>query len=677
MNKIKNKINKNFLSFFGALFSLELLFRILSQMNIFDWAVLRIALSSSIIALSLSIFLTFFKERTGKIISILILFILTLYALAQAGFLNFLGVYISINSTSQVGAVKEYILDFIHSLKSSYYLLFLPFISYSFYKIFLEKKIFKKIYFKENNPFQKRANKKESILAFSVVILLLFLYNQTLILDFMQNDIQLESNKVLFKNPTNLNISINQFGTTVFAYLDIKTTLIKPKEEIIIFEEPKKEENPETDFTRLIDDTEWQLINEKTTDSNYKILNSYFMNRSITNKNEQTGIFKDKNLIVIMMESVGEIFINPEFYPTFYKLYSEGWSFKNSYSPRNTCATMNNEMSGMISLFSINRNCTANVYQDNTYFESIFNLFNKAGYKTSSFHNYDETYYYRSTIHKNLGSGAFYGASDLNIPINTAVYAEWPSDVSLIEEALERIDTENPFMAWMTTVTAHQPYGVSSTYGDKYLDLFENTSYTMAAKRYMSKLKELDFALEKLLTLLKEKDILEDTVIILYGDHYPYGLDKNSIKGVLGDSVLEKNNIEKTPFVIYNSEIEPKSYEAYTSYMNLVPTVANLFDLEYDPRLYMGEDLFNPLYSTSYKNRVIFTDGSWESEIGGYNATTGKITYFNEKKYENGEIVRYNKEINEMMKMSNLAIQTNYFHYLNEEMNKIKKEKQE
>lgn len=647
------------------------------MMPIVDWALFRIAISTSIIALGISVLLSFFKEKTGKIISLFLLFVATIYAFLQVGFINFLGVYISINTSSQFGAVTDYIFDYLKSFKPSYYFLFLPFILYTLYKIFIEKKVFSKIYLRENNRFQKRSTKKKSLRALFIIFVLGFIYTGTLTLDFMQNDLQLESNKALFKNPTNLNISMNQFGPTLFAYLDVKTTLFTPEDEIIIFEPPEIIEPPEeTDYTRKIDDTLWQEVASKTTNANYKTLNSYFMNRPISNKNDYTGLFKDKNLIVIMMESVGEIFINPEYYPTFYKLYTEGWSFKNAYSPRNSCATMNNEMSGMISLYSIYKNCTANVYQKNKYSGSIFNLFNQAGYKTSSFHNYDETYYYRSNIHKNMGSGAYYGADELGIPYNNYVYAEWPSDISLMEEAMKRIDTKNPFMAWMTTVTAHQPYSTSSTYGDKYLDLFKNTNYTLAAKRYMSKLKELDLALEKLLTLLEEKDILDDTIIVLYGDHYPYGLDKNSIKDVLGAEVLEKNNIEKTPFVIYSSEIEPKSFDVYTSYMNLLPTLANLFDFNYDPRYYMGEDILSEEYKNSHKNRVVFTDGSWENEIGWYNATNGTITYFGEKQYSKEEIIQYNKEIKDMIKMSNLAITTNYFNYLQEELEKAKLEKE-
>ena len=76
-----------------------------------------------------------------------------------------------------------------------------------------------------------------------------------------------------------------------------------------------------------------------------------------------------------------------------YKMYNEGISFRNNYSPRNSCSTGNNEMSGMIGLYSIYNTCTANNYKENTYHQAIFNLFNDKGYKTFSAHNYTEHYF--------------------------------------------------------------------------------------------------------------------------------------------------------------------------------------------------------------------------------------------------------------------------------------------
>ncbi len=633
-------------------------------MPLVDWAMARLFLSCNIFALVVSLIVLPLKEKQGRIISILLLLITTIYAILQAGFKNYLGVYISFKTSGQLGAVTEYVRDYFDSFNPYFYTMLIPFILYFFYKFFFEKKIFKTYYFEEGSIFEKKGLKKHTSIAFILLFFLCFVYYKTLNISFMQNALQLESTKSLFKNPNNPNISVNQFGIAVFGLLDVKTTLLPVEDQEIRYFEKKNTEEV-TDNTRHKNDTKWIELNNNTTDANYITLNNYFMSREITPKNEYTGYFKDKNLIVIMMESVNEVFINPEYYPTFYKLYNEGWSFTNAYSPRNSCSTGNNEMSGMTSLFSIYRTCTANDYKDNVYPESIFNLYNQKGYKTNSFHNYTEHYYYRATIHQNMGSGTYYGVEDLNIPYSNA-YKEWPSDISLMEEAMKRIDTEHPFMNWITTVTSHQPYYTSSEYGDKYLNLFENTNYPITLKRYMSKLKELDLALAHLLELLEEKKVLEDTVIVLYGDHYPYGLSDSDLNYALPYNVSERNNVDKTPFVIYNAGETPKVFNEYTTYLNILPTIANLFDLDYDPRLYIGEDILAPNYKTSYKNRVILADGSWENEVGRYDATNGIMTYFGEQDYTEEEVISYNREINDMIKMSNLAITTNYFKYLSD-----------
>lgn len=665
---IKNKLIKNYIAFLLPLFSIEIIFRIVSSMSILDWAVLRIFISSNILSLVISIITCFLSEKMSRIIEVVILLFASLYAICQAGFENFLGVYISIGTSSQLGAVKDYIADYIDSFNSVFWIIGIPFLIFLFYKLFIEKILFRSFYIEKSSIFTKRKQRRSMVLFSIFVFFLCVIYYKTLVLEFMQNELQLESTYKLFQNADNPNISVNQFGTSMFGLLDIKTNFFRKEDNLVIEFDEREEDEVITSNSRIIDDTAWIQLQQETTNPNYKTLNSYFMNRRITDKNEYTGLFEGKNLIVIMLESVGEVFVNPEYYPTFYKMYTEGYSFSNNYSPRNSCATGNNEMSGMISLFSINRICTANQYKNNRYEESIFGIFNKAGYKTSSFHNYDEMYYARSTIHKNMGSGAFYGVKDLGIPYTTE-YKEWPSDVLLMERAMERIDTTKPFMTWLTTVTSHQPYYMSSEYGDKYLDYFANTNYSMSVKRYLSKLKELDLALARLLQLLEEKGILEDTVIVMYGDHYPYGLRDEDVFSVLPDA-QSKNNIEQTPFVIYNSELKRKHFTEYTSYLNVLPTVANLFNLDYDPRLYIGEDVLATDYKTSYKNRVLFADGSWENDIAYYNATTGKITYYGNERYSNEEIVEFNKEISNMIKMSNLAITSNYFEYLNNGLRK-------
>ena len=133
------------------------------------------------------------------------------------------------------------------------------------------------------------------------------------------------------------------------------------------------------------------MANEKN--ASFKKLNNYFISQKITNKNVYTGKFEGKNLIVVQMESTNDIMLNPKYFPNMYKVMTNGWYFKNTYSPRNACNTGNNEMSSMVSLFTINNICTANYYRNNKYPEAIFNLFNNKGYTTSSYHDYTAQFY--------------------------------------------------------------------------------------------------------------------------------------------------------------------------------------------------------------------------------------------------------------------------------------------
>ena len=657
---IKNVLNdKQFIKgllIFVNILMIEIIFKIIQNTFKFDWSLLRIILSSSIIALVLNIFLLFTKKIAFKISLSLIIIIIGVYALLQLGFDNFLGTYISIANGGQLNAVTDYVLDFIKSFKFIFYIVLLPglitiiFVCFSKNNIFCEKSK----YLKEN-------------IVINIILIFIFslLFRYTLVAKFMQNDLQLVSNLELYKNPTIPSVTINQFGIINYGILDIKSILglkingtlnngnfIKPYQEDSI-------------YARKIDDSKWEILAKNEENSDYKILHNYFLSKKITPKNDYTGMFEGKNLIVIMMESINNIAINEEYFPNIYKLYNEGWSWENNYSPRNSCSTGNNEFSGMTSLYVLNNVCTSNKFMNNKYFNSIFNLFNNAGYSTTSYHNYTDQYYNRNVIHPNMGSSAYYDVNKLEIPYST-LYKEWPSDVELIEKASDIFLKDEPFMAWITTVSTHQPYYQDSELSNLYFDYFKDTDYNNTLKRYMSKLKVLDNAIGVLIDRLSKAEVLDDTVIVLYSDHYPYGLSKTVLKTILDYDITENNEIDRTPFIIYNSELTPQKFQEYTSHINILPTIANLFNLDYDPRLYFGNDLF----SNSYQNRVVFADGSWQSPLGFYDAENGTIIYNNDTKYSNEDIKEINNAIVNDMKMSNLAISTNYFEYLGNSLEK-------
>lgn len=661
--KLKKLLNKDFWSevlitsvlFFGV----EIIFRMVSGFTIFDWATLRILLSSFILATIIEVIVSLIKKKRVRLIIIgVILFIVSVYAWLQTGFRNFLGVYISLGTSSQAPAVLSYVKEFLASYHIEYYLIWIPMILYIIY-LFLPKKWSKK--------YKKRIHIEAKGIGVLAIVLVGAFYLGTIHWDFMQNPIQMISNEFLFSSPTNSSIAVNQFGTSVYGILDVKQLLF-PNHNIRTTVTNNKKDP--TEYTRVFDDSAWESIIAEEKNTTMNTLNRYFINRDISEVNDYTGYFEGKNVIVIMLESVGNIILNEEYYPNFARILSHSWYWENNYSPRNSCATGDNEFSGMTSLYALNASCTANTYQENTYFTSIFNRFREKGYHTSSYHDLDDTYYTRSVFHLNMGSEAYYDGNRLGIDFDSTNYNEWPSDVDFIEQASEIFTDEEPFMAWLTTVSAHQPYDSPSVLGEKYFSLFDDTDYPDTLKRYMSKLKVTDDALGRLLDILEEKGILEDTVIVMYGDHYPYGLVDSDVQAAVDYDVEEFYEIEQTPFVIYNSELEPKVFSEKTSYMNILPTIANLFNLDYDPRFYLGEDLF----SEDFSDRVVFADSSWEDAIARYDAGNGTVTYFGSETYSTRELQAINTEIYQKKEMSKLAIMNNYFDYLEKKLDEKKGE---
>ncbi len=670
-NLLKNNLIKNYMILVVFFSLLEISFRLISGISLNNIALLRIFIGVNFVSILLSFILSWFNKLISKILVFLVSFALSAYTFFQIGFNNFIGVYASVNTKSQLGAVKDYIIDFFASFKGTYYLAFIPFILLIIYYLFLdkltEKRIDKRFPLKTNIMFEPGIRTITSIL---VLTFTGFLYYTSLDASFMQNKLQTISNKELFAYPSIASTTINQFGVLGFGFLDIKSTMVEAPSKVIYtaFENNDKD-NSNTESKREIDDTILDEIikNEKNTTLNN--INNYIKNKDITDYNSHTGMFEGKNVIVIMMESTNDIIINKDLYPNFYKLYSEGISFKNNYSPRNSCATGNNEFSGMTGLYTIQNNCTANIFSNNTYFTSIFNIFKNAGYRATSMHDYTEQYYVRNIIHKNLGSEAYYNANDLNIKYYNE-YKNWASDEDFMNAAMDitlNDTSDKPFMLWLTTVSGHQPYKVSSVEGDKYLSITEGTDYSMEVRRYMSKLKTFDNGLGILLDKLKASGKLDDTVIVMYGDHYPYGLKNKDISSVLTYD-LDDYEVERVPMVIYNSTIKSEVVEKYSSYINLTPTLANLFNLDYDPRYYMGTDVF----SDDYLNMVAFADGSWKNADVYYNASSGSVKYYTSNEYTTDELIRINNIVTNRMQISESIIRNNYFNYLENKINSYK-----
>ncbi len=649
-----------------GLFSEEIIFRIISDGELLTLGSLRIFIEVIILSTVLSFLINLCKHSIAKKILLgIILFAGAFYTCFQLGFNSFIGVYASLNASSQLGAVVDYIRDFFDSFKYIYFLTFIPFILYIIGLIVFRK-----------HKLNRSSIKKSALISIVIELIAVGLYVGSILIPGLQSNLQLVSNKELFFTASNPSLTVDQYGTFGFLFIDLRAYLFPVDVEETVSNGIKERNNEDlNENSRIIDDAAWKQVIAEEEDSTKKEISTYLYNQSITDKNDMTGIFKDKNVIVIMGESVNDIIYEyPQYYPNFAKIVEHSYFYENNYSPRNSCATLNNEFSGMTSLYSIVNTCTASTYKNNVYPYSLFNIFNNAGYVTFSAHDYTEAYYPRPTVHKNMGSGEYYNVQKLGIKYSNE-YKNWANDDEFFAQVLKIIDQkqtsdDTKFMAWLTTVSSHQPYSLESIQGDKYYSMTDGTGFPSDVRRFMSKLKIVDDAIGILLEGLEARGILDDTVIVFYGDHYPYGISKDNLNKVLSYDTKEDMNAEQVPFLIYNPSIEGVKKEEYTSYVNVLPTIANMFDLDYDPRYYVGEDLF----SNDYQSIVVFADGSWKNEIAYYNAAKNNIKYYTDKQYTAEEIKNINNVVQAKINVSNKIVKSDFFNDFNNKLSSTQEE---
>ena len=166
---------------------------------------------------------------------------------------------------------------------------------------------------------------------------------------------------------------------------------------------------------------------------------------------------------------------------------------------------------------------------------------------------------------------------------------------------------------------------------------------------------------------LKETGELEDTVIALVGDHYPYSLEIEQINEVSDYQKDDTIEVNHSNFIIWNSEMKkPIKVKKVGSQIDVLPTLLNLFGVEYDSRLMIGKDILS-----DSEGIAIFSDHSWVTDYGTYNYRTGTFTLKEGKELENQEeyINNMNAYVNNAFSVSKMIIDTNYYTYiLNKEM---------
>lgn len=388
----------------------------------------------------------------------------------------------------------------------------------------------------------------------------------------------------------------------------------------------------------------------------YAGMNEYFKNVQPTMKNEYTGLFKGKNLILITAEGFSEFVVDEKLTPTLYKLFNEGFIFEDFYTPIWGVSTSDGEFVATTGLIPKAGVWSYTEIADNYMPLSFGHQFSDLGYVTKAYHNHSYTYYNRDKSYPSMGydyKGVGNGMEITN---------QWPeSDVEMMEVTVPEFVEDVPFHVYYLTVSGHLEYNFTgNSMALKHFDAVEGLEYSEPVRAYIACQLELEAAVTNLLKQLEAAGQLENTVIALSGDHYPYGLTESEYNELAGYE-LEKNfEMYRNGFILWSGDMEaPVRVEKTCSSLDIAPTLSNLFGLDYDSRLYMGRDILSDAQPL-----VVFQNRSFINGKIQYNSSTGVVTKRTSEDITEDYVAECISAVNDMFTQSANIIDYDYYGYL-------------
>ena len=402
------------------------------------------------------------------------------------------------------------------------------------------------------------------------------------------------------------------------------------------------------DFTALADSTDSDIL--KATDE-------YLSNATPTRKNNYTGLLKDYNLITICAESFCPWFISEELTPTLYKLSHTGILFENYYGTFQSVTT-NGEYTMCMGLYpDMSRTKTDssfNVAGTNYLPFCLGNALKGMGYQAWGYHDYIGDFYNRNITHANMGYT--FKAADSGL----AMKIDWPSsDLEMMEASVDDyINSGEPFHAYYMTFSGHYQYNWDNAMSAKNRDAVKDLPYSEPVKAYIACNLELEYALEYLMQRLEEAGVADKTCIVLTNDHYPYGLTEdeyNELAGQTLDTTFEKY---RNSFICYVPGLsENIVVDEYCSTADILPTLLNLFGVDYDSRLLAGTDVLS-----SGLHVAVLSDKSFLTKAFRYDAGKETVIPADENTTVSGKLAEaYRLYVDSRFQLSGNILNSDYY----------------
>ncbi len=420
-------------------------------------------------------------------------------------------------------------------------------------------------------------------------------------------------------------------------------------------------------------------------DSALKEFNEFYKNVEKPRSNEFTGMFEGKNILVIHGESIQNFLIGLKFNgmevtPNLNKLASSGMYFDNFYTQVSIGTSSDTEFTFNTSLMPANIGTAFSDYADKEYV-SIPKLLKEKGYYTFAMHANNGEYWNRRIMHKNLGYDDLIAKDQFEID---EVIGLGLSDVSFFRQSVQKLKKINEehekYYGTFIMLTNHTPFSEVDKYGEFDVDIKEDIINENGIKEtishpymegtklgnYFKSAHYADYALGIFFQELEKENLLDNTVVIFYGDHdarlpmadyvrlYNYDKVTNDILSPDDPNYVDFNDYSyelnrKVPFIIWTKDRVDKAveYDYIMGMYDVMPTLGNMFG--FYNKYALGHDIFN----VKNDNMVIFPTGNWLTKEIYYNSQ--KEEYYNLKDtvISNDMIVQNSELTDRILSVSN------------------------
>ncbi len=481
--------------------------------------------------------------------------------------------------------------------------------------------------------------------------------------------------KNTYTNQFNYQSAVTYFGLLTGMRLDVKNMIAGDSGDQ--FEIPSDIELPPVSSVQTSNPEQkpkeygYNQMDLKLSGGNNRIkdLNAYVSSLTASRKNQYTGIFKGKNLIMITAEAFTAEVIDKKLTPTLYRLSTKGINFTDYYQPA-SAGTTGGEYQNIFGMLPMSSGTSFKETARHLNYFTMGSQLDRLGYYGKAFHNNSYTYYDRNITHNNLGySDGFMGYGN---GMERFVKNSWPqSDLEMIKGTLPTYIDKEPFNVYYMSVSGHSDYSRNSnSMTAKNWEKVKDLPYSDPVKGYLAANLELEYAMEHLVTELEKKGIADDTVICISTDHFPYGLDNDARLGdmpylseLYGYDVKDYFQRDHSRLILWCGSLEkqaPIVVKTPTSALDIVPTLSNLFGTEFDSRLFPGRDVF------SNAEAIVFNTGyDWKTEYGTYYASANEFVPVDPKmKLPDEYVERTMTIVRNKIRYCKWVLETDYFRYL-------------